>query len=129
VLGLLLGLSRTLTFQPSDGSSAVLNDTDYRLLLKAKIVLNHWNGRMETLTDALNSWNSGINFTVKDNQDMSFDVAVLGASTLQKEIIEHGYVVPKPAGVSINYSFSNNVIFAYDNKTSTLDGYDAGTWV
>jgi hypothetical protein len=129
VLGVILGLNRTLTFQPTDGSSPILNDENYRSLLKAKIVLNHWNGSMETLTDALNTWNPDINFAVKDNQDMSFNVAVLGASTLQKEIIEHGYVVPKPAGVSIIYSFSSSVIFAYDNKTGTLDGYDAGTWV
>jgi hypothetical protein len=129
VLGLVMGLNRTLMFQPSGGTSSVLTDSDYRKLLKAKIVLNQWSGTMETLTLALNTWNSSINFSIKDNQDMSIDVVVVGTNTLQKELIENGYIVPKSAGVRINYAMSEDVIFAYDFDTGTLAGYNTGKWL
>lgn len=129
VLGVILGLNRTLTFQPTDGSSPILNDENYRSLLKAKIIINQWNGQMETLTDALNSWNPSVYFTVKDNQDMSISIVAVGTNDLQKELISNGYVVPKPAGVQIKYTMSDVPVFAYGPSTSTLSGYGAGTWV
>lgn len=129
ICGAVLGLSRRLTFQPSDGSSAILNDGDYRALLRAKVVLNQWNGEFETLTDALNEWNPSVDFIVKDNQNMSLDIIVIGTNQLQKELIANGYVVPKPAGVSINYLISEDTIFAYEYDTETLAGYGTGKWI
>lgn len=129
IAGIILGISRNLTFQPSGGLSSVLNDNDYRALLKAKITINQWNGTMETLTDALTNWSPNVYFAVKDNQDMTVDIIAVGANELQKELIANGYIIPKPAGVRFNYNLSDDVIFAYDADTSTLDGYDTGTWL
>lgn len=129
LIGAVLGLDRKLSFQPTDGSSSILADGDYRSLLKAKIVLNQWDGTMETLTDALARWNASIYFVIKDNQDMTMDVIAMGTNQLQKELIVNGYVVPKPAGVKINYSMSTTALFAYDSITSTLAGYDSGSWL
>jgi hypothetical protein len=128
IIGEILGLSRVLTFQPSDGS-ALLNDDDYRSLLYAKIILNQWDGSMETLTDALLKLDTSLYFIVKDNQDMSLDVTAIGTDQLKKELLSNGYVIPKPAGVRINYTMSETVVFAYDSDTSALAGYDIGSWV
>ena len=128
VLGEILGLDRVLTFQPTGGISSVLGDSDYRSLLKARIILNQWNGTLETLADALLKWDSYVQFSVLDNQDMSMDIIVVGANQFQTEIISHGYVIPKTAGVKINYSISDTVIFAYDLDAGTLGGYDTGKW-
>jgi hypothetical protein len=129
ILGQILGLSRYLTFQPSDGTSSVLSDGDYRSLLKAKIILNQWNGELDTLTDAIQKWNPSVYFVVKDNQDMTVDILAIGTNELQKELISNGYVVPKPAGVKINYSMSTLAVFTYDSDTATLTGYDTGSWI
>lgn len=129
VIGVILGLRRTLTYQPSGGISAVLSDGDYRSLLNARVILNQWDGTMQTLTDALTSWNPSIYFAIKDNQDMSVDVMVIGANHFHAELIENGYVMPKPAGIKINYSISDDVIFAYDFDTGTASGYDNGSWL
>lgn len=129
ILGIIIGLNRRLSFQPSDGSSSILSDYNYRSLLKAKIIMNQWNGELGTLADALESWNPSLNFVIKDNQNMTVDVLVLGTSDLQKELILNGYVVPKPAGVTFNYSISETTVFAYDSNTLTLAGYDTGSWV
>lgn len=129
VLGIILGVSRILNFQPSDGSSSILIDNDYRSLLKAKIIMNQWNGELGTLSDALSSWDPSLNFVIKDNQNMTADILVLGTNDLQKELITNGYVVPKPAGVEFNYSMSATAVFAYDTNTDTLTGYDTGSWI
>lgn len=128
IIGLLLGLSRTLTFQPLGGISPLLSDTDYRSLLRAKIILNYWDGTLENLALAINSWNPYVNFSIKDNQDMSLEVAIVGATPMQQALIENGYVIPKPAGVSINYIASDTVIFSYDSDTPMLSGYGTGNW-
>jgi hypothetical protein len=60
---------------------------------------------------------------------MSIDILAIGTNQLQKELIANGYVIPKSAGVKINYSMSTAVVFAYDSSTDTLSGYDTGTWV
>lgn len=129
IIGTILGLSRVLTFQPSDGASAVLNDNDYRSLLYAKIVLNQWDGSMETLTDALLKLDTSLYFIIKDNQDMSLNITVVGTDQLKKELISNGYVIPKPAGVRINYTISETAVFAYDSSSNALAGYDTGSWV
>jgi Protein of unknown function (DUF2612). len=129
ILGIILGLNRTLAFQPTDDSSPVLNDDNYRDLLKAKIILNQWDGCMETLADALTAWSPSVYFTVKDNQDMSISVIAVGTNQLQKDLISNGYIIPKPAGVQIKYTMSDVPVFAYGTNSDTLKGYGAGTWV
>ncbi len=129
IIGQILGASRYLTFQPTDGSSSVLSDENYRSLLKAKIILNQWNGQTETLSDALSVWSPSVFFSVKDNQNMTMDVYAVGTNQLQKEMIANGYVVPKPAGIEVNYTISNEPVFAYDLLTNTLKGYESGLWI
>ncbi|WP_220788884.1 DUF2612 domain-containing protein, partial [Klebsiella aerogenes] len=65
-------------FDPDDGYLD-LSDEVYRLVLKVKIAINHWNGQNDTLPDILDSAlvGSGIRMAIIDNQDMSISIWIL----------------------------------------------------
>lgn len=158
ILGLIIGRGRTVNFQPKAGMSAVLDDYYYRLILKAKIVWNHWNG---TLPQLIESWQMLCpegKILFFDNQNMSMDVVLIGEfSQMEKELIDNGYIVPKPEGVRINfiviespdgiplfsYGYDNELlggygthwfnldryqIFGYGEENETIAGYGTGYW-
>lgn len=83
----------------------VLDDTDYRTLLRAKILSNHWDGTFEQLQFILTQLfpGSGIVLVPVDNQDMSMSLYVLGGtlSPLQLALLKGGLLVPKPEGVRL----------------------------
>ena len=115
IIGKLIGRSRQLDFQPRAEVSSILDDTYYRLLLKAKIVWNQWKG---TLPEFYTAWQEIFpngNLLILDNQDMSMDVIVSGDfSVLEKDLIYNGLVVPKPEGVRINYIIiAQNAMYLY----------------
>ncbi|EKZ5286469.1 DUF2612 domain-containing protein [Klebsiella aerogenes] len=65
-------------FDPDDGFLN-LSDEVYRLVLKVKIAINHWNGQNDTLPDILDSAlaGSGLRIAIVDNQDMSISIWIL----------------------------------------------------
>lgn len=129
VIGQILGQPRTVDFEPSDMSSPVLDDDNYRIILKSKIIRNLWHGTKPELYDFWQQFFPTIPLLILDNQDMSMDVLVIGmAPGIQQDLVEHGYFVPKPAGVRINYFFSTDPIFAFDLDTDYLKGWDLGYW-
>lgn len=129
ILGQVLQVSRTVNFQPSGGVSPVLTDENYRLVLKAKIILNQWKGTLGELYSFWNQYFPDNPILVQDNQDMTMNVLVVGmAPGIQQELVENGYIVPKPAGVLVNYTFASDPVFAYDYDNTYLSGYDVGYW-
>ncbi len=129
ILGDILGVGRTVSFSPSGGVSPVLDDDTYRVVLKAKIVKNHWDGQIGSLVRAWQLLFPDGQILVTDNEDMSMDVLVAGnLTTLIQELIEHGYIVPKPEGVKINYVFGTLPAFGYDLETGYVAGYETGHW-
>jgi len=112
VTGDIVGRKRLLDFEPSDGSSPLLDDRLYRILQKAKISINHWDG---TIPGALALWEilfPEYQLVIFDNQDMSIDMVVVGLVTeLEKELMLRGYLAPKPQGVRINYNFATEIPF------------------
>lgn len=94
------------TGDPTD-SISVLDDDTYRLVLRAKIAANNWDGTVITAAPILNSIfdNSATYVQLNDNGDMSFNVYILGPepSALKKALISGGYIPVKPAGVRVNY--------------------------
>jgi hypothetical protein len=102
MVGELIGLKRTLNFQPSGGYSAVMSDEDYRFALKAKIAKNQWDGTTESILSILAEFLIGYEFIIQDNQDMSMSVEAIGLSSgIQKQLFRRGYIVPKPEGVRL----------------------------
>lgn len=113
---------------PQSGTSPVLNDENYRLILKAKIIQNKWRGTKKELYDFWSQYFPSNPILIHDNQDMTMNVLVVGMTGLNKELVENGYIVPKPAGVQVNYIFANEPVFAYDFNSDYLAGYSRGVW-
>lgn len=109
IIGKIVGRSRNLTFQPTDGSEPVLEDNDYRQYLKGKILQNQWDGTIEDMQIIFNTIFPNSQLIVKDNQDMTMKVTIIGATDpLTINLIENGFYIPKPAAVGITYEFATN---------------------
>ena len=114
-LGSTIGRKRTLTFQPLNEFSPILDDETYRLVLKAKIAMNNWDG---TIPSMYTIWNdifgndTDLDLQLEDNQDMSFNAYITGyVDQIQQDLIQHGYIVPKPEGVKVNYIGRSKPVF------------------
>ena len=116
VLGVILGQSRTVGFQPRFGVSPILDDTTYRTLLRCRIWQNHWRGTTVSLWPGWFAIFPQSQLLIQDNQNMSVNIIVgLAASTILQDLILNGYVIPRPQGVLYNI-------------TIQAGGWNAGQW-
>jgi len=135
ILGDILGVKRRLTFNPTDGSSPVLDDDTYRIVLKNQVLRNHWDGKAASLQTTWEGLFPGGKISIQDNQNMTVDVTVSGAFTaIMVDLIQNGYIVPRPQGVLMNYyigtqSPSNLPFLGFDRDDSYVSGFDEGHWV
>lgn len=130
MIGKILVLPRLVNFQPSDGSSPILDDDHYRLILKAKVAKNQWKGTMDDLYNMWDNLFPNNPLLLVDRQNMTASVVVVGLnSTLERELITNGYIVPKPAGVRYDYGFTEEPIYSQDMNTEWLKGFDEGYWL
>lgn len=115
--------------QMQDGN--LLDDDVFRLLIRARIIQNAWKG---TLPELYELWDSVFpadkKIQIQDLQDMSYNIVMQGEYTdLEKELILHGYIIPKPEGVRINIvTFVNTdglPLFSYDYNNMTYSGYES----
>lgn len=103
-LGKVIGRERVLTFQPLNGFDPVLDDETYRLVLKAKVAMNSWDGTIPQMYQIWENIFTDIGLQLKDSQDMSFNAYITGyVNQIRQDLIQHGYIVPKPEGVRVNY--------------------------
>ena len=122
-------------YDPDDGV-VELDDEFYRIVIRAKIAANHWDGTNETLPDILNlvfNPELGTYASVDDLQDMSMIVGLSGKvpSPLLMQLLTKGYINIKPAGVRIAYYITPSVegpLFAFDIENEYFAGYDVGVW-
>lgn len=108
IIGKQLNLSRQVNFQPTDGSSSILTDDYYRIILKAKVLKNQWQG---TISNFYTYWNvlfpnQQLSIYLTDNQDMDY-VGVTWDRPIEdpmlEDLLKNGYLIPKPAGLGISY--------------------------
>lgn len=121
-------------FDPDSGLVS-LPDDSYRLLLKAKVAANRWDG---TIPSAYDIWeeafaNTGALIIIQDNQDMSMVVGIAGATLdlVSQAILTQGYIPLKPEGVRINYyaiSVTDGPLFGWDVENDAISGWDTGGW-
>jgi hypothetical protein len=135
ILGAILGVPRKLPYQPQSGASAILTDDDYRILLKAKIIQNHWDGRITSIETLWRNLFTDSFIIIVDNQNMTMSVALVGTfSDIVEEMIMNGLIVPCPEGVKLNLGIDegpviiNPPVFGYDESDSVVDGYNIGYW-
>lgn len=107
-----LGFDEGVWKGPYDATTGLtlLPDEPYRLLLRARIATNSWDG---TRQSAVEAWavmfdGTGVTFKIKDNGDMSMEVLIYTDHPLDaitKALVTGGYLGIKPAGVEItNYT-------------------------
>jgi hypothetical protein len=120
-------------FDPDSGL-VDLPDDSYRVLLKAKIAANSWDG---TIPGAYAIWATvftNSQLVIQDNQDMSMVVGIAGQplSIVDQALLTNGYIPLKPEGVRIQYyaiAPAAGALFAWDTDESTaLAGWDTGQW-
>ncbi|SPA44827.1 DUF2612 domain-containing protein [Cupriavidus taiwanensis] len=121
-------------FDPDTGLT-LLDDDTYRLVLRAKIGANHWDGTLESTAAILNSIFNGDTYVfIQDNQDMSMTIGVAGKvpSAVFLALLEGGYIPLKPEGVRVNFVIVTSVdgepIFGFDMDNNLVAGLDVGAW-
>ena len=112
-----------------DTPTGPLDDDTYRFLLKAKVIMNTWDGTIPSLYQKWESIFSGTIINIYDNQDMSMTITLGGNITnIKRWLIVNGYIVPRPAGVRVNYYFGPLPIFGYGLDNTIISGYNKGHW-
>lgn len=127
-----------------DAGFTNLSDDVYRIVLKAKIAINHWNGTNETLPEILDTAlaGSGLTMQIVDNQDMTISVWVFPETDISDVSLEliaairQGYLTVKAAGVwagdiqtpSVETPSVGNKFFGFDMDNDYIAGFDAGAW-
>jgi len=107
----------------------VLDDDMYRLIMKAKILQNNWDGTLPSLYEMWNIIFPDAYITIKDNQNMTMDIFIAGLSSqIQKDLMTNGYIIPRPEGVEVNYVYFGDPFFAYGLVTDDFKGYGSGYW-
>lgn len=126
LIGARVGAGRTVSLSNIEAYN--LNDVDYRLYIKAQIAKNLWKGGIEELQGL---WKNlfGERLIIKDNQDMTMDVYLIGnLSETFINLIKANCIVPKPVSVKINYYYyANGKVFSYGLENDLCTGY-GGWW-
>ena len=113
-------------------ATSVLNDPEFRLLIRAKIVKNHALGTNEDVIAGLAYLFGGgmaIQVAVEDIGGMAIKVAVGRPLTyLEKVLITNLDVLPRPAGVRISQrvTYSTTSYFGFDGQNSALSFGEEG---
>lgn len=94
---------------PTDGAYALDDDT-FRLLIKARIIANAWDGSIAGAMPALaelfsGSETPGTAVSIQDNMNMTMTLTISGQSPgpLFVALAQNGELGLKPAGVSVNF--------------------------
>jgi hypothetical protein len=129
ILGQIIGVGRTVPFQPSNGVSPVLDDTTYRLLLRATIFNNSWDGTIGSLYPIWSQLFPGGRITIVDNQNMTADVIITGNfNSIISDLISNGFIVPRPQTVAYTYLFGDLPLFGFGPNTTYIAGFGLGHW-
>lgn len=127
MIGAIVGTKRQVGFQPSNGVSPILDDLTFRVLLKAKVARNHWDGKISSLQTTWKQLFPGGTISIQDNQNMSISVTLSGSfSSIIQDLITNGLIVPRPEGVLVNYVFGTGPFFGFDRNDAYVAGFDTG---
>jgi len=129
-LGVIAGASRTVGFEPTGGVSPVLDDTTYRIYIKAKIAQNQWDGTVDSLYAVWKSLFPTGGIVIADNQNMTATIYLSGGFTsIVQDLITNGYIVPRPEGVLYTYVFAELPVFGFSlTDTPYVAAWGVGKW-
>ncbi|MGA3827403.1 DUF2612 domain-containing protein [Pseudomonas chlororaphis] len=131
-----LGFDQGVWQGPFDPDSGVtrLDDDTYRLLIRARIGANRWDGTMEQSKEILDLvFSDGTFAFIQDNQDMTMTIGVAGVSpsALELALLTGGYIPIKPQSVGVDYyiiSTEEGPLFGFDATNQYIAGFDQGSW-
>jgi hypothetical protein len=131
-----LGLDQGIFYSPGDPLTELttLPDSYYRLVVKAKILNNQWDG---TVPGAYAIWNevfagTGIGILIQDYGNMHMALALTGTApdAVTLGLFTSGYLNVKPAGVRIDWYMTlptpNVPYFGLDAENASVSGLDFG---
>lgn len=121
-------------FDPSTGVT-LLDDDTFRVLIRAKIGANHWDGTLGSSAAILDQiFGNGTHVFIQDNQDMSMTIGISGTipSAVLLALLKGGYIPLRPEGVLVNEyivtSGGGHPIFGFDMTGPYVAGFDSGAW-
>lgn len=141
-----LGADQGVWFGPFEATTGLtaLPDPAYRILLKATIAANYWDG---TGPGAANAWNTllspfGYNILVQDYDHMNMAIALIGIqpNVIVQALFTTGELDLKPAGVMLSHvlpsiypagnvnGIAGTPIFGLDADNGNIGGFDHGAW-
>jgi len=121
------GSGLTVNITATQNFSALMDDSHYRMLLRWKVIQNHWSGLPRDLYPYWNSAFPGTSLRIIDNQDMSVIIVVSGDfDNLTQQIILNGLILPVSEGVLSNISFAQLPMYGADRNDATVAGADTG---
>ena len=125
-LGLLIGVARPPDF----------TDDLYRLVLKVRILNNHWLCNKPSAYELANEIFTALGYTffIEDHADLTITLGLFGTTTPDPSVIAlltGGYLDIKPVTIRIiGYAYQSGPgpMFAFDLENSTFAGFDDGSW-
>lgn len=121
-------------FDAVDGLTSLPDDI-YRLVLKARVALNHWDGSVPGAYDAWNTVFGGeLIISIQDFQDMSITIGLSGGSVdaTMRSLLVNGQLQFKPTGVRIRYYAvppATGTLFAWGVPANAgFAGWGSGQW-
>lgn len=130
-------------YDPDAGFTS-LSDETFRIILKAKVAINNWDGTNGTLPEILETAlaGSGLSMQIIDNQDMTISIWVFPDEDISQVSLEllaairQGYLTVKAAGVWAGSIQTPDIItpstgskfFGFDLDTDYIAGFDDGAW-
>jgi hypothetical protein len=104
-------------------ATSVLADSEYRLLIRAKIVKNHAHGTCEDILAGMAYLFNSSSIVVEDSGGMVIQVAIGRQLTfLEKSLITTLDILPRPGGVRINQrvTYDSLSYFGFDGQLNAL---------
>lgn len=138
-----LGWNQANWKRPFDPDTGIVSlpDEQYRNLLRAVIIANHWDG---TIPGAYAAYaqlfgNTGFSIAIQDWGDLTMGLLILGPNVpdqITVALFDTGELDLKPAGVGISHWYptvwpagpGGTPVFGFDCMDSTIAGWDVGAW-
>lgn len=125
-------------YDPDNGFTS-LSDDVYRLVLKAQVAINQWDGTVGDLENLMEQIfeGTGIEMQIIDNMDMSITINAIAINGIENtsaeliEVIKSGALTVKAAGVrvkSLDVIDPARPLFGFDIEDTAIAGFDYGYW-
>jgi hypothetical protein len=110
--------------------SLLLGDYDYMRVILLKAMANIVATTAPAINQLLQSYFSGRGKCyVQDMGSMTMQyVFEFGLTTTEMAVVQYSGILPKPAGVQINYISGKTPFFGWDTNDSSISGWDGGYW-